>query len=198
MGCRKRLKSFRGLMSTPSMTKNRDYRRFLKTFAFTSLILMCGGLLLSACDQVDTTPLKSEQEKRREAMGGTVFGNDGLFGGPSGPQNDGSGLGVNAFLWRASLDTVSVWPVTSADPYGGVIITDWYAPPQTPNERFKLNVYIIDRALRADGVRVAVFRQVRGGGDWQDATVQAETATKLEDAILMRARQMRNQTASGQ
>jgi hypothetical protein len=173
-------------------------RRFLRTFALTSLIFTAGGVLLSACENADTTPLKSEQEKRREEMGGTVFGATGLFGGPSTPQSDGSGLGVNAFLWRASLDTVSVWPVTSADPYGGVIITDWYAPPQTPNERFKLNVYIIDRALRADGVRVAVFRQVRGGSDWQDAAVQPETATKLEDAILMRARQMRNQTASGQ
>lgn len=185
-------------MSAPSMTKNRDYRRFFKAFVLTSLLLTAGGLLLSACENADTTPMKSEQEKRRDEMGGTVFGRDGLFGGPSTPQNDGSGLGVNAFLWRASLDTVSVWPVASADPYGGVIITDWYAPPQTPNERFKLNVYIIDRALRADGVRVAVFRQVRGAADWQDASVQPETATKLEDAILMRARQMRNQTASGQ
>jgi hypothetical protein len=181
------------------MTENLSvYRRFLQTFLLTSLILTSGGVLLGACDSVDSTPLKSEQEKRREEMGGTVFGRDGLFGGPSTPQNDGSGLGVNAFLWRASLDTISVWPVASADPYGGVIITDWYAPPQTPNERFKLNVYIIDRALRADGVRVAVFRQVRGATDWQDATVQPETATKLEDAILMRARQKRNQTASGQ
>jgi hypothetical protein len=184
-------------MSAPSMTENRDYRRFLKTFLLTSLILAGGGVLLSACDSMDTTPLKSEQQLKREAMGGTVFGNDGLFGSST-PQSDGSGLGVNAFLWRASLDTVSVWPVTSADPYGGVIITDWYAPPQTPAERFKLNVYIIDRALRADGVRVAVFRQVRSGADWQDASVQPETATKLEDAILMRARQMRNQTSSGQ
>jgi len=180
------------------MTQNRaDFRRFLKTFVLTSLILTAGGVLLSACGNADTTPLKSEQEKRRDEAGGTVFGRDGLFGSST-PQNDGSGLGVNAFLWRASLDTVSVWPVASADPYGGVIITDWYAPPQTPSERFKLNVYIIDRALRADGVRVAVFRQVRGASDWQDASVQPETATKLEDAILMRARQMRNQTASGQ
>jgi len=186
-------------MSAPSNLKNRaDFRRFFQTVVLTALVLTGGGVLLSACDSVDSTPLKSEQEQRREAMGGTVFGADGLFGGSSAPQSDGSGLGVNAFLWRASLDTVSVWPVASADPYGGVIITDWYAPPQTPNERFKLNVYIIDRALRADGIRVAVFRQIRGGADWQDAAVQPETATKLEDAILMRARQMRNQTASGQ
>lgn len=185
-------------MSAPSMIQNRaDFRRFLKTFVLTSLLLTAGGLLLGACENADTTPLKSEQEKRRDEMGGTVFGRDGMFGSST-PQADGSGLGVNAFLWRASLDTVSVWPVASADPYGGVIITDWYAPPQTPSERFKLNVYIIDRALRADGVRVAVFRQVRGANDWQDAAVQPETATKLEDAILMRARQMRNQTASGQ
>jgi hypothetical protein len=188
------------MMSAPSMTQNRaGFRRFFQTFVLTALTLTGAGFLLSACDKVDTTPLKSEQEKRREAAGGGVFGDGGIFGGTAAPQSDGSGLGVNAYLWRASLDTISVWPVASADPYGGVIITDWYAPPQTPSERFKLNVYIIDRALRADGVRVAVFRQVRGGaGDWQDASVQPETATKLEDAILMRARQMRNQSASGQ
>jgi hypothetical protein len=88
---------------------------------------------------------------------------------------------------------MSVWPIVSADPFGGVVITDWYAPPSAPNERFKMNIYILSRALRADGVRVSVFRQIKNSrGDWQDSTVQANTATKLENAILMRARQFRN------
>jgi len=90
---------------------------------------------------------------------------------------------------------MSIWPVASADPFGGVIITDWYAPPATPNERFKLNIYILDRALRADGLRVAVFRQVRAtSGEWRNAAAKTQTATQIENAILTRARQFRNRT----
>ncbi len=104
----------------------------------------------------------------------------------------GTGLGVNGFLWRATLDTIAFMPLTSADPFGGVIITDWYTPPEAPAERFKMNVYIMGRELRADGVRVAVFRQRAGGnGAWIDATLKAETATNLENQILTRARQLR-------
>jgi len=128
----------------------------------------------------------------------TIWGDSGglTLGGDSYSNTSaGSSIGVNAFLWRATLDTMSVWPINSADPFGGVVITDWYAPPTTPNERFKMNIYILDRALRADGVRVSVFRQVKNTvGDWQDAIVQPTTATKLENAILMRARQFRNRT----
>ena len=83
-------------------------------------------------------------------------------------------------------------PLTSADPFGGVIITDWYASPGQPDERFKMTVYILDRRLRADGIKVAVFRQDRGPeGTWKDAPVNAQTAVRVENAILTRARQLR-------
>jgi hypothetical protein len=124
--------------------------------------------------------------------GNTVFGEGGLFGAPT--QEDGSGgagVGVNSLLWRASLDTISFMPLVSADPFGGVIITDWYTPPATPDERFKVNVYILGRALRADGIRASVFRQQNQGGTWVDAPVALNTATDLENAILTRARQLR-------
>jgi hypothetical protein len=68
-------------------------------------------------------------------------------------------VAVNAFLWRASLDTINFIPLVSADPFGGVIITDWYTPAETPNERMKVQITILDRDLRADGVRVSVFKQ---------------------------------------
>ena len=105
-------------------------------------------------------------------------------------------LGVNSYLWHASLDTLSFMPLASADPFGGVIITDWYTPPETPNERFKLNVYILDRQLRADGIKATVFRQSHApDGRWVDMTVDPKTATDLENAILTRARQLRVNTA---
>jgi hypothetical protein len=124
----------------------------------------------------------------------TVFGPGGLniLGGNKKDENTGSGgIGVNSFLWRATLDTVSFMPLVSADPFGGVIITDWYAPPQTPDERFKVTVYILDRALRADGLRVGVFRQVRQGNGWLDQPAAQNTAISMENAILQRAREFR-------
>ncbi|MEA1649621.1 DUF3576 domain-containing protein [Nitrospirillum sp. BR 11164] len=118
--------------------------------------------------------------------------------GPVGTSNTAVqvvGPTVNAFLWRASLDTIGFLPLVSADPYTGVIITDWYSPPSTPGERFKINLYVLDSTLRADGVRVTVFRQVDQNGQWRDATVAAETNSQLEDTVLTRARQLRIQQA---
>ncbi len=126
----------------------------------------------------------------------TVFGPDGLnlleVFGPNDKGGGGAGIGVNSFLWRATLDTVSFMPLTSADPFGGVIITDWYTPPEAPSERFKMNIYILGRQLRADGLRVAVFRQAHAGdGRWINASVKSETSINLENQILTRARQLR-------
>lgn len=113
-----------------------------------------------------------------------------------GPRSDrgGSeeaGIGVNSFLWRASLDTLNFMPLASADPFGGIIITDWYSDPTTPNERFKATVYILDTRLRADALNVSIFRQQQSNGQWVDATVDPDTEIQIENAILTRARQLR-------
>jgi hypothetical protein len=101
-------------------------------------------------------------------------------------------IGVNGYLWRASLDTLAFMPLTSADPYGGIIITDWYINPEKTAERFKCTVYILDTRLRADGLNVTVFKQVKDPtGGWTDAPVADQTASDIENAILTRARQIR-------
>lgn len=100
-------------------------------------------------------------------------------------------IGVNAYLWRASLDTLSFMPLASADPWGGVIITEWYANPQKPDERFKATVYILDTRLRADALNVSVYKQVLVNGQWTDADVAAQTQIDIENAILTRARELR-------
>ncbi len=104
-----------------------------------------------------------------------------------------STIGVNSYLWRAALDTVSFAPLLQADSAGGVIVTDWYSRADNPNERVKMTVTVLDRDLRADAVRVSASRQVNQGGQWADAPVQAATVQKLEDIILTKARQLRRE-----
>jgi len=116
--------------------------------------------------------------------------NEPLFSlgkGTGGSNQSGPGIQVNAYLWRASLDTLSFMPLVSADPFGGVIITDWYSPPATPNERFKANAYILSQTLSANAIQVSIFHQVQQGGQWQDAAVDPNTVNGLEDRILARA-----------
>ncbi len=175
-----------------------------------AVVGLCAGVIAGCAsagfEQDYLEPSNSAREPPRYQSEGpedTVFGPGGFnfldaFGSDKkGGGGGGSGIGVNSFLWRATLDTVSFMPLTSADPFGGVIITDWYTPPEVPGERFKINVFILGRQLRADGLRVAVFRQAQAGdGNWTDASVKSETSIHLENQILTRARQLRVAAAS--
>ena len=164
---------------------------------------MLGVFLLAlagtACENATTEvpPDTYDPRWRGAEQTGSIFGSGGvtLFG--DGDEAPASGIDVNAFLWRATLDTTSFIPLLSADPFGGVIITDWYSPPESPNERFRLSVYILGRTLRSDGVQVSVFRQERGDdGLWEDRATSPDTAVSLEDKILDRARQLRTESSA--
>jgi len=150
-------------------------------------LFMIAALALSACSlfRGDDSAGQSRADADRERGGISLFG-----GGDSGRGGE-AGIGVNSYLWRASLDTLNFMPLASADPFGGVIITDWYSDPTTPNERFKATVYILDTRLRADALNVSIFRQQQVNGAWQDAAVDPETEVQIENAILTRARQLR-------
>jgi hypothetical protein len=101
-------------------------------------------------------------------------------------------IGVNSYLWRATLDTLAFMPLSSADPYGGVIVTDWYVNPEKPDERFKCTVYILDTRLRGDALKVTVFKEVSNGqGGWAPSQASDQTAIDIENAILTKARQLR-------
>jgi hypothetical protein len=106
-------------------------------------------------------------------------------------------IGVNSYLWRATLETLSFMPLLQTDSSGGVIVTDWYANPSNPGERVKVTVSILDRDLRADALRVAASREVSQGGAWAPAPVQAATVQKLEDIILTKARDLRRSALKG-
>ncbi len=140
------------------------------------------------------------QRPQGASSGITIFGVDknrdeAASSNGGGGGGGGTGMNVNAFLWRATLDTLSFMPIASADAFGGTVITDWFAPPNTPNERFRAQALLMGRQLRSDGVRVQVFRQVRQGGNWADAAVATSTAADLEDKVLARARELRSQSA---
>jgi hypothetical protein len=117
----------------------------------------------------------------------TFFGAGSRAGGGTGQ----AGIGVNAFLWRATLDTLSFMPLADSDPFGGTYATEWHSIAEKPDERFKVQVYILDTRLRADGLAVQVFRQTRDGSGWIDASVDPDTAIQIENSILTRARQLR-------
>jgi hypothetical protein len=108
-----------------------------------------------------------------------------------GSGNEVASLGVNAYLWRASLETLEFMPLSEVDPFGGLIITDWYTNPNTPQERFKATVYILDQQLRADALKVTIHRQVNETGGWLDQPTATDTEIQIENAILTRARQLR-------
>jgi hypothetical protein len=155
-------------------------------------------LFIAGCSDIDTDPTYGDKTHDTLYKNGSLMSDEGglsIFGDNDkgkGAESGAAGIGVNAFLWRATLDTINFMPIQSADPFGGVILTDWYSPPDTPNERTKLNIFIRDRDLRADGVKISIFRQTKNEhGDWIDATVSPSTSVSLENAILTRARQIR-------
>lgn len=160
------------------------------------------ALLLAAASAVTACASDNDRSEGQSRLGDSGGGFSLPFFGDDDDNEDansdtalgGAQIGVNSFLWRASLDTLNFMPLASEDPYGGVIITDWYADPARPNERFKAQVYILDTRLRADALNVSIFRQTLTNGAWVDAAVDPATASQIENAILTKARQLRLST----
>ncbi len=129
------------------------------------------------------------------------------FGRPRGSTNSGersdiaasqvTTIGVNAYLWRAALDTLSFAPFAQTDSNGGVIVTEWYVNAENPSERVKLTAVILDRDLRADALRVTASRQTLQNGQWIDAPMAAATVQRVEEIILTRARDLRRAAIAG-
>ena len=164
------------------------------------VFMIAMGCTLSACAYIETSyPEKIHKNAPavfrvpgEDLQQDSVLGTEGftLFSGFRKRKKENTNIGVNSFLWRAALDTTAFMPMHSADPFGGVIITDWYALPENPQERFKMNVYILSQELRSDGLKVSAFRQIlQPNGEWQSAFLHANT--ELENAILTRARHLR-------
>lgn len=161
------------------------------------VVFFLAMLVLSSCGLTadeDTKYPQTELDRRRNSRG-KITGDEGLSIGVGGDQGKEAGknpLGVNSFLWRATLDTLSFLPITAADPFGGTILTDWYEDSEAAGERFKVNVLILDRQLRADSLKISTFRQKKDAkGEWADAPTDTSLGRKLEDTVLTRARELR-------
>jgi len=177
------------IMSNIAHPLSRSLAVLMVLFLIGGLLDGCGGnaqAVYPEKDKSDSAPRMSNEKRE------SIFGAEGLFGGKKKGESEQSGIGVNVFLWRAALDTLAFMPIANADPFGGTIITDWYQLPEGPAQRYKLNVFILDRVLRADGVRVSVFKQTKdASGQWSDAKVEPKMASDVENSILTRARQLR-------
>lgn len=167
-------------------------------------LLLIAGLALAGCSGASVTrndipdnysgqggPGSFSSQQIGSAIGGSTI----TLGTSKNKQPDagGAGLGVNAYLWRGALDTLSFMPLSSADPFGGVIITDWYQPPDASGERFKATAYILSRELRADALRIAIYRQVEQRGQWVDAPMSPTAVSEIENRVLSKARSLRAQ-----
>lgn len=176
----------------------------MRASRFLSLSIFClAGILISGCSSLktDTSSYPQDPKDAHRERGGKLSGEDGLviFGGKKKDEDTSgnAGIGINSYLWRAVLDTISFMPLASADPFGGVIVTDWYEDPAKRGERFKLTVLIFDRRLRSDAVKVSVFKQIRDGkNNWRDEKSSERLARDLENTILTRARELRNADSS--
>ncbi|WP_170317573.1 DUF3576 domain-containing protein [Paroceanicella profunda] len=157
--------------------------------------------LLAACGDSGSTGssnsrILSRSEAQARGLGDDAVGTDGstvgdIFSGGSDQENTGQSLKVNKYIWKGALETLSFLPLSSTDPFSGVIVTDWGTAQGAANERFKVTVFISDERLTTDTLRVAVFREVRDGNTWVSAPVQEEVPRQIEDSILTRARQLR-------
>ena len=178
---------------------------FILTFLWVLLTFSSGCSLedaeITRAEPIEDLVIKREKE-RRERLGndgddtfiGEVFKGITGIGEDKNKSGGGTGIAVNVYLWRASLDTLSFMPLLSADPFGGVIITDWYSSSEESREKFKVVAYILDRELRVDAIKVSVFKKLKNeDGDWVDSNSNKILKNKVEDAILTKARKFKIQ-----
>ncbi len=164
------------------------------------------GVMVSSCSSPKVTKTKAQGtvRERRQQADGKLFGDDVTLWTPDRKRDvqaggGSGGIGVNAHLWHASLEAVSFMPIASADPFGGVIITDWYVSPKTPQERIKLNIFILDRVLRSDAIKVTVFTEKWNASknQWISQPTDRKVAMDLENVVLTKARRLRISSPNG-
>ena len=150
-------------------------------------------LSFSACSSIE--PASDKSKRNSDDKGSFITGRSEqgfTLDDITGISNQtATGIPVNALLWRASLDIASILPIEDIDVFSGTLLSDWYSLPSTPTERIKLAIFVLDKELRSDAIRVVVYVQSRQGDVWEDSGIDLELGTNLEDLILTRAREIR-------
>ena len=145
--------------------------------------------------------LAMRDAETRLQSGGGLLGKGGLsFGDLLGENQNQSttasvGMPINAYIWKASLETISFMPLSSADPIGGTIITDWYSTTNNQKERCKLNIFISGKKLKTENLKVNSFCQEYKDQVWVNKNIDKENNTKIENAILNKAKKLRLQSS---
>lgn len=174
------------------MTLPRRTTALTTSFALAAAVFVAGCGIKSQAPEVNPTDMPKGPGLFSGESGNIL---EGLKSGRNSAETGGN-IGVNIYLWRAALESVSFMPIIQADSNGGVIVTDWYSQPEQPNERVKANILILGKTLRADALKVTLFKQQRNGGDWAGVDVSQATTTALEDTILTKARAIKKQTSA--
>jgi hypothetical protein len=180
----------------------------IRTIFIIIITIFLNGFLITGCSLEDADIVRApipedrvlQRERERRERAGTSE-DDSLLGDifkdltGKNDKSSGGGIGVNTFLWKATLDTLSFMPLVSADPFGGVIITDWHSNTETSKEKFKIVAYILGTELRVDGIKIAVFKKIKNvDGNWVDKKSNKILQNKVEDAILTKARKYKIQS----
>ncbi|MEE2694665.1 MAG: DUF3576 domain-containing protein [Pseudomonadota bacterium] len=182
--------------SEPALLQNGffglKYMRYITGTTIISIVLLITGCSSLPFSDSDNYPLSEVQTISSISTDRSEAPPDVTNSQATGTIRAGQGVGVNGYLWRASLDILSFMPLTSADPFGGVVITDWYSPPSAPLTRFKATAYILSGSLQSDALKIAVFRQVRAeDGEWLESEVNKKVVIDLENTVLARARELK-------
>ena len=133
--------------------------------------------------------------ENRLRSGGGLFGKKPMsldnFESETQQQATSIGFPINPYLWQASLETLGFMSLSSADPFAGIIITDWYSSQGAPNERCKINIFIKGVKMKTDNLKVNSFCQSLSNGQWVDIKNNIDNDAKLENAILNKAKKLR-------
>ena len=168
--------------------------KIIKAFFLISLLHLtcCSTIEIGEPPPPAPSPSEKHQLKLKEHSEGKTLVDDLLSNVLPGDNEGSTGIGVNAYLWRATLETLAFMPLSSADPFGGVIVTDWYSKNEVPNEKYKIVAYIIGTQLRVDALKINVFKKIKNeNGDWIDQESHSEMSLNIENSILTKAKQYR-------
>ena len=162
------------------------------------VLIFIGLVLLQACSSIKTEtkrtdindiiymPHQKVERELAESKGGSFLKD--IFGNSNTKASNNTQIAVNPYLWKASLEILSsTMPLASVDSNSGIIITDWYNLKTKNNERVKISILIDSIDLRADGIKVSIFKQIKNSNNWSTTKVNPNMVKNLERKIIRQA-----------